>query len=204
MVNKDQIQQTLKKYFAYHGTVDIDDQGIVSCTGDVQFTGGQKKLPVRFAEVSGSFKATMRKLTTLVGAPHTVGHQFKCWGCPITSLEHAPTKVGAEVYARDCQLTNLIHAPECTQLFVQNNPLVSLEGMPKNLDKFGFTFDPNLPMLKALQAEKVVLYAKEGTDNTLALDCYKILDKYVGQGKPGALKAAAELIRAGLKDTARW
>lgn len=204
MVDKDKIQQTLKKYFSYHGKVDIDDSGVVSCTGNVQFTGGQKKLPVHFGEVGGTFKATMRKLTTLVGSPHTVGHQFICWGSPISSFQGGPTKVGAEVYARDCQLTNLIHAPECTTLMVHNNPLVSLEGMPNTLQVFGFTFDPHLPMLKALQAEKVVLYAKEGTDKTQALECYKILDKYAGQGKPGAIKAAAELIRAGLKETARW
>lgn len=204
MVDKDQIQKTFKQYFAYNDDVHIDDQGIVSTTGDVQFTGGQKQLPVHFGEVGGTFKATMRKLTTLVGSPHTVGHQFICWGNQITSLEHGPTKVGAEVYAHDCQLTNLIHAPECTTLFVQNNPLVSLEGMPNTLQVFGFTFDPHLPMLKSLQAAKISLYAKEGLDNQQALTCYKILDKYVGQGKPGAIKAAAELIKAGLKDTARW
>jgi hypothetical protein len=184
--------------------VDIDDQGMISCTGDVQFLGGQKKLPVRFAEVGGTFKVSLRKLTTLVGSPHTVGHQFICWSNQITSWEGAPTKVGAEVYARDCQLTNLIGAPECAKLMVQNNPLKSLEGMPENLQVLGFTFDDQLPMLKALQAEKVVLYAQEGSDKQQALECYKILDKYVGQGKPGAIKAAAELIRAGLKETARW
>lgn len=112
--------------------------------------------------------------------------------------------MGAEVYARDCQLTNLIHAPECTTLFVQNNPLTSLEGMPANLKVFGFTFDPHLPMLKSLQAEKISLYAKERLDNQQALTCYKILDKYVGQGKPGAIKAAGELIKAGLRENARW
>jgi hypothetical protein len=204
MVDKDKILRTLKQYFAYHGDVHIDDQGVVSTTGDVQFTGGQKKLPVHFGEVGGSFKANMRKLTTLVGSPHTVGHQFICWGSPITSFQGGPKKVGAEVYARDCQLTDLIGTPECTILFVQNNPLKSLAGMPENLDKFGFTFNPHLPMLKSLQAKKISLYAQEGLDTPLALTCYKILDKYVGEGKPGAIKAAGELIKAGLKDTARW
>ena len=204
MVDKDQIMKTLKQYFAYHGDVHIDDQGIVSTTGDVQFTGGQKKLPVRFGEVGGTFKATMRKLTTLVGSPHTVGHQFICWGNQITSLEHAPTKVGAEVYAHDCQLTNLIHAPECTELFVQNNPLKSLEGMPANLKVFGFTFDPHLPMLKSLQAEKISLYAKEGLDNQQALTCYKILNKYAGRGQAGIIHAARDLIQKEYTENARW
>jgi hypothetical protein len=31
-----------------------------------------------------------------------------------------------------------------------------------------------------------------------------IIHKYLGQGKAGALKAAAELIKAGYKDNARW
>jgi hypothetical protein len=32
----------------------------------------------------------------------------------------------------------------------------------------------------------------------------EILNKYVGQGKSGAIKCAAELIKAGFKDNARW
>ena len=204
MVDKDQIRKTLKQYFAYHGDVHIDDQGVVSTTGDVQFTGGQKKLPVQFGEVGGTFQAQMRKLTTLMGSPHTVGQRFICWSNPITTLQGGPTKVGAEVYARDCKLINLIGAPECTTLMVQDNPLQSLEGMPANLKVFGFTFDPHLPMLKSLQAKKISMYAKEGLDNQQALTCYKILDKYAGDGKPGALKAAGELIKAGLKENARW
>jgi hypothetical protein len=32
----------------------------------------------------------------------------------------------------------------------------------------------------------------------------EIMTKYEGQGKPGAIKAAAELIRAGYKENARW
>lgn len=203
MVDKDQIRKTLKQYFAYHGDVHIDDQGVVSTTGDVQFIGSQKKLPVQFGEVGGTFMTSMRNLTTLVGAPHTVGHQFVCWDCPITSLEGGPQKVGAEVYAQDCKLINLIGAPECTTLIVQNNPLQSLDGMPPNLQVFAFTFDPHLPMLKSLQAKKIGMYAK-GPLDTPALTCYKILEKYAGTGKPGALKAAAELIRAGLKENARW
>jgi hypothetical protein len=31
-----------------------------------------------------------------------------------------------------------------------------------------------------------------------------IMNKYLGQGKPGAIKCAAELIKAGFKDNARW
>lgn len=204
MVDKDQVRRTLKQYFAYHGDVHIDDQGMVSTTGDVQFLGGHKKLPVRFGEVQGTFKANMRKLTTLVGSPHTVGHQFICWGCPITSFQGGPQKVGAEVYARDCKLINLIGAPECTELFVQNNPLKSLEGMPAHLHVVGFTWHPLLPILRSLQAKKIILYAQEGLDKTQGLECHKILEKYAGQGKPGAIKAAAELIKAGLKENARW
>ena len=205
MVDKDKILRTLKQYFAYHGTVDIDDSGVVSTTGDVQFTGGQKKLPVRFGEVRGTFKVTQRKLTTLVGAPHTVGIQFICWGNQITSFEGAPVKVGFEVYARDCQLTNLKGAPACTQLFVQNNPLQSLEGMPDNLKVIAFTWHAHLPLLQSLKAEEVRLYSADAhTVSTSELVCDKILRKYAGEGKPGAIRAAAELIKADLKGNARW
>lgn len=204
MVDKDKIQKTLKYYFAYHGTVEIDNDGLVSCTGDVQFLGGRKKLPVRFGKVEGSFQVQQRKLTTLSGAPHTVGQRFICWGNQITSFEGAPVKVGAEVYARDCNLINLTHAPECTELRVQDNPLTSLTGMPDNLKVIGLTWHEDLPLLQSLKADEVTLYAKEGLDNQQALTCYKILSKYAGQGRPGAIRAAAELVKADLKGNARW
>ena len=206
MVDKDKIQQTLKKYFSYHGKVDIDDQGIVSTTGYVQFLGGQKKLPVHFGEVGGTFKANQRKLTSLVGSPHSVGGQFICWGNPIITLEGGPKKVGEEVYARGCQLTNLKGAPQCIALYVQDNPLTSLEGMPENLQMFGFTFDPNLPLLRAIQAQKVSLYSLEGAvwQTPLALKCYKILEKYTGKGLELALNCGVELKDAGLTGNAAW
>jgi hypothetical protein len=207
MVDKDKIQQTLKKYFAYHGKVDIDDSGVVSTTGGVQFLGGQKKLPVRFGEVGSTFKANQRKLNTLVGSPHTVGGQFICWGNPITTLQGGPKQVGGAVYARDCQLTNLEGAPECPSLFVQNNPLKNLEGMPENLQVFGFTFDPNLPLLRAIQAQEISMYTTEGGavwQTPLALKCYKILEKYAGKGMGLALNCGVELKDAGLTGNAAW
>ena len=52
-------------------------------------------------------------------------------------------------------------------------------------------------LLKMLVARKIQL-----TDAPREVS--DILNKYVGQGKPGAIKCAAELIRAGFKENARW
>ena len=203
MVDKDKILMNLKKFFHYQGSIDIDNQGLVSCRGDVQFLAGGNKLPVQFAVVEGDFRAVRRGLSTLVGAPHTVKGHFICMNNPITTLQGGPTSVYHDVYVNGCQLTNLVGAPTCTRLYVQSNPLQSLEGMPENLKVVGFTFDRHLPMLRALQAEKISMFMPD-TFYPLALTCHKILNKYAGKGHTAALECAAELANLGLKENARW
>jgi hypothetical protein len=76
--------------------------------------------------------------------------------------------------------------------------------MPDNLKVIAFTWREYLPLLQSLKAEEVKLYTTDSTTVSPALTCYKILSKYAGEGKPGAIRAAAELVKEDLKGNARW
>lgn len=79
------------------------------------------------------------------------------------------------------------------------NPLTSLEGLPQVLNSLSLRYNKNRPLLRLLDSR---------IDRLNLIDTPKsvteVLKKYAGQGKPGALKAAADLIRAGYAENARW
>lgn len=133
MVDKKQIRRLLKDNFAWNGTVSIDDNGLVSCTGSVSMRKKLRVLPVKFSHVDGNFFCqynelttlegspatvggdffcnTSRNLTTLKGAPKRVDGQFRCDYSPITTLEGAPTYVGRGFWCYGTRITTLEHSP---------------------------------------------------------------------------------------------
>lgn len=133
MVDKKQIRRLLKDNFAWKGTVSIDDNGLVSCTGSVSTPKKFRVLPVKFSHVDGSFFCQYNQLTTLEGSPDTVGGDFNCnsnpnlttlkgapkrvegrFRCdysPITTLEGAPTYVGDGFWCYGTRITTLEHSP---------------------------------------------------------------------------------------------
>ena len=87
------------------GLVDVD--GHVNLNGKVLYTIGRyslEKLPLKFGTVTGYFLCNNNKLTTLEGAPHTVGNSFGCDGNKLTSLEFAPKSVGEHFW---CNYNNI-------------------------------------------------------------------------------------------------
>lgn len=100
----------------------------------------------------------------------------------------------------DNYLTSLKGAPVQTGLYFscKNNPLESLKGLPLKVGALCWvTWTPQLPLLRLLQLTWIRLpEAPQAVDD--------IINKYLGQGKSGALKCAAELIKAGYRDNARW
>jgi hypothetical protein len=139
------------------------------------------KLPVKFERVGGAF------IVNRMG---------------LTSLEGGPQQVGAGYFAGDNNLENLMHAPELVpgHFSIPNNPLTSLAGWPdKGVHQCTLTYSEHLPLLRCLQtADQIHLF------NFPPPEINQILNKYKDSGKAGALKAAAELIRAGYKENARW
>jgi len=86
------------------GTVDVDD--------DVDISQNElEKIPIKFGKVSGSFYCSSNQLTTLEGAPKSVGLDFVCGFNQLTTLEGAPKSVGLDFVCSSNQLTTLEGAP---------------------------------------------------------------------------------------------
>ena len=68
-----------------------------------------KELPsiLTNVKVTGTFDCYGNKLTSLVGAPSSVGQHFNCYGNKLTSLAGAPASVGGNFYCHrnDIQFT---------------------------------------------------------------------------------------------------
>lgn len=221
MVNVPEIDDHLQKYFKVLGSYNIDpDSGVVDVHGDVRLKLQCAQMPVQFGVVDGSFVCSEKGLTTLQGAPQQCTHNFECDHNNLTSLQYAPHHVGSFFICSSNLLTSLAHAPRTTQgflcadnkltsllhgpqtvfgaYFCNDNPLESLAGAPEKLSgAFWCTPGHDLPILRLCMYDKLDL---DFWDPKLA----DIMKKYAGTGKPGAIKCAAELIRAGFKGNARW
>ena len=222
MVDVDEIESDLDKYFKIKGSIKIDPStGVVDVDGDVDLIKKIKRLPVKFGTVSGYFYCYGKHLISLSGSPRSVGGDFDCYDNQLTSLVGAPDHVGGSFYCFNNQLTSLAGAPDhvggyfdcgvndITSLegaparvgrdfICYENKLTSLEGLPAQVGgSFVCTYSKSLPVLRLMVYPTVHIYDAPPQLND-------IINKYKGQGKPGALKAAAELIRAGYKENARW
>jgi hypothetical protein len=203
-----QVKKLLKEFFDVHGVIKVRPSGIVDVAGTVTLKSDvqlpNNRLPIQFGDVAGSFEFNSYKnLATLEGSPHFVGKTFDCSVTYVGSLVHAPQKVGGEVDVRFCNLKNFVGGPQQVHgnYWGRRNQITSLEGIPDLIPgELDFELTPGLPILRSLVAEKVD--AMQGIE--VIEEVNEILNKYVGQGKAGALKAAAELIRAGYKEHARW
>ena len=114
----------LPKNFVVKGNLDLSNMGLT-------------ELPdLGTVTVLGSFYCQNNQLTSLVGAPKSVGGNFYCSDNQLTSLEHAPKSVGGSFYCEDNQLTSLVGAPKSVggSFYCFYNQLTSLVGAPKSVD----------------------------------------------------------------------
>lgn len=172
------IKEVFYRDFRLKGTMIINQDLTLTVDGEVNAQREMSQLRVQFASVTHSFNCSGIGLTSLKGCPHIVGRKFNC--------EHN-------------LLTNLMHGPQQVKSYaMRDNPLTSLEGLPAHIPEFVlFTFNEHLPLLRTLAAKEIWPYPDQP-------ELEKILTKYAQQGRPGAIKCAAELIRAGYKENARW
>jgi hypothetical protein len=175
MVDEEHVKAQLKKHFEVDGKVNINSTtGLVDVDGDVKLKEEIKvrRLPVSFDRVVGNFDCSSNQLTSLEGAPTSVGGDFYCTNNKLTSLEGAPTSVGGDFYC-------------------YNNNLVSLEGAPKDVGgNFWCDYNKNLPLLRLLAYQRIRVLGA-------SLQLYQILKKYAGTGRRGAIQAAREIMQAG-------
>ena len=200
MVDVTTIHELLNEYFDVVGEVLVDpDTGVVHVQGHVKLIKRTTQLPVQFGTVYGNFSCSESRLETLAGAPQTVGIDFACGNNRLTTLVGGPRSVGGAYYASNNQLTSLVGAATHVgrSLQINTNPLKSLDGMPVVVKgRIWLDYDRDLPLLRLLEFDDMLSYAPDPVR--------VILTKYAGQGKPGAIKAAGELIKAGYKANAKW
>ena len=88
--------------------------GLVDVKGD--FDCGRQGLDsfkgVRFGRISGKFDCSENRLTSLEGAPQSVGIHFDCSYNSLISLEGGPQSVGGDFYCSNNSLTSLEGAPQ--------------------------------------------------------------------------------------------
>jgi hypothetical protein len=207
MVDKDQIMNLLHNYFRWNGDVEVQDDGGVNVSGNValMYTPPDGVIPVQFGIVDGDFRAENKKLVSLRNVPDAC-HSLYVSANHIQSLEYCPVYLNILDVEYNL-LTNFEHAPEQVDTIIAfGNPLTSLTGLPDSEYAINITYREQLPLLRLVDAENVHIGS-----TGFGYDRYKryepvdaIINKYVGQGKAGAIKAAAELVKLGFKDNARW
>ena len=112
------------------GLVDVDGNFDCLAQSLTDFKG------VRFGHVKGIFRCINNQLTSLVGAPKTIGTHFACTNNQLTSLEGAPKIVNGNFHCNDNQLTSLEGAPKTVGwgFYCGSNQLTSLVGAPKTVN----------------------------------------------------------------------
>jgi len=111
------------------GFVDVNQNFFCTAQNLTDFKG------IRFGKVNGFFRCDHNQLTSLKGAPESVGGDFFCNNNQLSSLEGAPQSVGGFFRCDHNQLTSLKGAPKSVggDFGCSNNQLISLEGAPKSV-----------------------------------------------------------------------
>ena len=135
----------IRNFTINNGLVDVDgnvnlDIQILSFRGLPVLT----KLPLKFGHVSGYFYCHCNQLTSLEGAPQSVGRDFNCGSNQLTSLEGGPQLVGGDFRCHNNKLTSLEGGPKSVvgNFYSRGNQLRSLEGGPQFVGG-GFHCDGN-------------------------------------------------------------
>jgi hypothetical protein len=207
--NTREIERLLKKYFEITGSPTINPDGTVDIEGDCILKQDKtvNQLPVKFGKVSGKFDCFNNQLTSLIGAPQSVGGDFHCGNNQLTSLEGAPQSVGGYFSCSNNQLTSLAGAPQSVggSFNCGDNQLTSLVGAPQSVGGyFDCQWSPTLPLLRTVVAKKVVIW--KGNNHFKEIN--DILNSSIkdnpGSYRKAAIDARRKLIDAGYEGNAKW
>jgi hypothetical protein len=103
--------------------------GLINTSGDVTLIKKVSQLPFKFNKVgghfSGHFNCYNNQLTSLIGAPISVGGTFDCSNNQLTSLEGAPTSVGGCFYCDWSENLPLLRLLQYKKVLLYNNDQVS-------------------------------------------------------------------------------
>lgn len=163
--------------------LEVSPNNVWRVTGNMRLIRApdQGIIPIKFESCTGTFIATLG-LTSLENFPKRVEGSLLLFRNKLLSMQHAPNWVGGI-------------------LDVSHNPLISLEGFPSHVGDFVVaTYSGHLPLLRLLSAKQGVRFTGAHTP----VKVIQILNDHKGEGKPGAIKAATELIKAGYPEHAKW
>ena len=158
-------------------------------------------LPIQFGLCSGSFDCSYSQLTSLKGAPPSVGGDFICANTNLTSLRGSLQFVGGNFNCYSTNITSLEGAPQSVggsfECYASKN-LRSFHDIHKQIKHIGGHFfggHTSTHLLGLLLIDGITEIDIDGGP----VD--KILNKYVGTGD--IISAQDEMIDAGLIDQAR-
>ena len=122
-----EVAEICKKNGIINWTLNSDGLVDVNANVNLKYMKYLTDLPLKFGEVTGSFYCNRSVLTTLEGAPHTVGGNFDVEHNKLTSLEFSPKSVGGIFW---CSYNNirsfegLVHISE--DFYCKGNPLYNI------------------------------------------------------------------------------
>jgi hypothetical protein len=189
----------LSKYVK--GTWKMNEAGLVDVEGRVVISKASTQIPIGFGHVSESFDCSDTNITSLAGAPQSVGGSFDCSDTRITSLAGAPQSVGGNFYCYNTKITSLEGAPRSVgrSFGCNSTNITSLAGAPQSVG--GGFYCVGTQLVNHLLAFFRTSGIKSVYTGDLAADA--ILNKYLGSTDRDMLLCQDELIDAGFGDKAR-
>ena len=145
-------QEALLNFFCKGKWIVNPTTGLVDIEGNFEYHDLKTKsfLGIKFGNVTNNFNCHDNRLTSLEGAPQTVGGTFWCSGNNLQSLVGAPKTVGGDFSCSKNKLTSLEGAPQTVRgsFFCYNNKLTSLEGSPQTVGAGFFCYNNKLTSLE--------------------------------------------------------
>jgi len=157
------------------------------------------------SSVGGDFGCSFNQLTSLEGAPSSVGGHFSCSYNNLTSLEGAPSSVGGDFNCSSNNFTSLEGAPSSVGGYFNCsvNKLTSLTGIHKILKQMDGSFYANGNPLKSnVIGILLVKGCKEVELNNKQVE--EIMNRHLKSpfGHLRVLECQSEMLDAGLGDWA--
>ena len=188
-----------ENWYKITGTWWVDDAHmntpIIHVQGDVKLKWSvtlipDVRMPYTFGEVSGDFDCYAMNIKDLTGSPTKVGGNYYASYNPIASLKGGPKWVGGGYHVNSC------------------NNLVDVRDVADHVGgEFEISWNKHLRLLKPfMNSQSVKLHTPSFSsweDGQQMKQVQDILDYHKGEGRAGAIKVAAKLIRMGLPECAK-
>ena len=110
-INKEEILFWVGKNFQYSCQISIDDDGLISVTGDCYLVKKLNNFSEKFYKIGGHFNCNDGSLTSLIGSPRFTKN-FECSFNEISSLIGSPTTVDGMFDCCNNRITSLKGAPD--------------------------------------------------------------------------------------------